>query len=118
MFVDSLEIISQNVLKEQFYLVLNQFVYVGDVSGDTEADNTRAKTSLVLQKASPPENNLSKNQRQALHSLKEDTQITILPADKGRPTVFLNKEDYIKKCNDHLDSGFYIELQKDSTQRI
>ena len=29
MFVDSVEIMLQNVLKEQFYPVLNQFVYVG-----------------------------------------------------------------------------------------
>ena len=48
-----------------------------------EADNIKAKTSLVLQKASPPKDNLSKKQRQALHSLKEDKEITILPADKG-----------------------------------
>ena len=83
-----------------------------------EADNIRAKTSLVLQKASPPKDNLSKKQRQALHSLKEDKEITILPADKGRATVILNKEDYIKKCNDHLDSGPYIKLKKDPTERI
>ena len=83
-----------------------------------EADNIRAKTSLVLQKASPTEDNLSEKQRQALHSLKEDKEITILLADKGRATVILNKEDYIKKCNDHLDSGPYIKLQKDLTERI
>ena len=35
MFVDSVGIMLQNVLKQQFCLVLNQFVYVGDVSGDT-----------------------------------------------------------------------------------
>ena len=35
MFVDSVEIMLLNVLKEQFCLVLNQYVYVGDVSGDT-----------------------------------------------------------------------------------
>ena len=83
-----------------------------------EAVNIRAKTSLVLQKASPPKDNLSKKQRQALHYLKEDKEITILPADKGRATVILNKEDYIKKCNDHLDSGPYIKLKKDPTERI
>ena len=82
-----------------------------------EADNIRAKTSLVLQKASLPKDNLSKKQRQALHSLKEDKEIIILPADKGRATVILNKEDYIKKCNDHLDSGPYIKLKKDPTER-
>ena len=52
-----------------------------------EVDNIRAKTSLVLQKASPPKDSLSKKQRQALHSLREDKEITILPADKGRATV-------------------------------
>ena len=35
MFVDSVEIMLKNVLKEQFCLVLNQYVYVGNVSGDT-----------------------------------------------------------------------------------
>ena len=51
-------------------------------------------------------------------SSKEDTEITILPADNGQATVILNKEDYIKKCNHHLDSGPYIKLQKDPTERI
>ena len=77
-----------------------------------------AKTSLVLQKASPPKDNLSKKQRQALHCLKEDKEITILKADKGRAIVSLNKEDYIKKYNDHLDNGPYIKLQQDPTERI
>ena len=72
----------------------------------------------MLQKASPPEDNLSKNQRQALHSLKEDTEIIIIPADKGLATVILNKEDYIKKYNNHLDSGLDIKLQKYPTERI
>ena len=83
-----------------------------------EADNIRAKTSLVFQKASPPDDNLSKKQRQALHSLKEDIKITILPAGNGRATVILDKEDYIKKCNHHLDSGPYIKLHNDPTERI
>ena len=33
--VDSVEIMLLNVLKQQFCLVLDQFVYVVDVSGDT-----------------------------------------------------------------------------------
>ena len=39
-------------------------------------------------------------------------------SDKGRVTVILNKEDYTKKCNDHLDSGPYIKLQRDPTEKI
>ena len=35
MFVNSIEIMLLNVPKEKFCLVLNQFFYIGDVSGDT-----------------------------------------------------------------------------------
>ena len=52
--------------------------------------------------------NISEKQKQALHYLKEDKEITILPADNGRATVILNKEDYIKKCDEHRDSGPYM----------
>ena len=48
--------------------------------------------------------------------INEEKEITILPAEKDRATVILNKKDYIKKCNDHLDS--YSKLQKDPTERI
>ena len=82
-----------------------------------EADNIGAKTSLVLQKASRPEDHLSKKQRQALHSLKEDTEITILPADEGQATVILNKRLH-QEMQRHLDSGPYIKLQKDPTEKI
>ena len=39
MFVDSVEIMLCNVLKERSRLVVNQFVYVGDVSGDTSPNH-------------------------------------------------------------------------------
>ena len=39
-------------------------------------------------------------------------------ADKGRATVVLDKEDYIKKCNEHLTSGQYTKLKKDPTSSI
>ena len=42
----------------------------------------------------------------------------MLPADKGRATVVLDKEDYIKKCNEHLTSGPYTKLKKHPTSSI
>ena len=57
-----------------------------------EVENIRAKTSLILQKAKLPKKNLPTEQRNALHSLCEDNSIIILPADKGRSAVILNKQ--------------------------
>ena len=83
-----------------------------------EGDTIRAKVSLTLQKAKLPKDNLSKAERASLKNLRDDDTIIILPADKGRATVILNKEDYIRKCNDHIDNGPYQYLKKDLTESI
>ena len=46
------------------------------------------------------------------------TSIVILPADKGRSTVILNREDYLEKCMDHTNNGPYQLLKKDPTSKI
>ena len=83
-----------------------------------EVENIRAKTSLILQKAKLPRKNLPTEQKKALHSLCEDNSIIILPADKGRSIVILNKQDYINKCRDHLNDGPYTKIQKDPTESV
>lgn len=83
-----------------------------------ESDNIRAKVSLTLQKAKAPIQNLSKAERLSLKQLREDESIVILPADKGRASVILNKEDYVAKCNQHIDNGPYKYLKKDPTECI
>ena len=55
---------------------------------------------------------------QHIKNLRDDDAIIILPADKGRATVILNKEDYIRKCNDRIDNGPYQYLKKDLTESI
>ena len=72
-----------------------------------EGDNIRAKISLTLRNAQQPEQNISKEERKTLKSLKTDESIIILLADKGRSTVVLDKTDYTQKCNDHIDNGPY-----------
>ena len=61
-----------------------------------DADRIRAKISLTLQNAKPPKVKLSEDERKALKELQSDTSIVILPADKGRSTVILNREDNLK----------------------
>ena len=80
------------------------------------SDTIRAQISLTIQKADPPKANLSRSEKLALSQLKQDESIIILPADKGRATVILDKADYINKCNDHLDNGPYEKLKKDPTE--
>ena len=83
-----------------------------------EADTIRAKVSLTLLNSKPPKDNLSKDERKALKELQSDTSIVISPADKGRSTVILNREDYLEKCMDHINNGPYQLLKKDPTTKI
>jgi hypothetical protein len=43
------------------------------------------------------------NERNAIKSLKNDKNIVILPSDKGRCTVIMNKCDYERKSMDLLN---------------
>ena len=83
-----------------------------------EAETIRADLSSIIRKAKPPERNITRKQPTTLKSLQQNENIIILPADKGRANVVLDKEDYIKKCNEHLTSGPYTKLKKDPTRSI
>jgi hypothetical protein len=50
----------------------------------------------ILKNASPPPNNTSRSlaEFEALRVLRHNTDIAILPADKGRATVVLDTQDY------------------------
>ena len=83
-----------------------------------EADTIRTKVSLTLQNSKPPKDNLSEDERKALKELQSDTSHVILPTDKGRSTVILNREDYLVKCMNHINNGPYQLLKKDPTAKI
>ena len=54
----------------------------------------------------------------AIDNLRKEDSIMILPADKGRSTVVMNKLDYIKKSNDLLDdTSTYKKLKSDPTNK-
>ena len=83
-----------------------------------EADTIRADLSSIIHKAKLPKRNITRKQSISFKSLQQNENIIILPADKGRATVVLDKEDYIKKCNEHLTSGPYTKLKKDPTSSV
>lgn len=56
-------------------------------------------------------------ERNSIKSLRNDTSIIILPADKGNATVILNKTDYDIKINKLITEGQYSKLDKDPTSK-
>ena len=69
-----------------------------DIS-ESAKDNIRSRIASTVQSASIPDNNLTKDEQQALKRLKNDNNIVILPADKGRVTVVMDKTDYFDKMD-------------------
>ena len=53
-----------------------------------------------------------------MKELQSYTSIVILPADKSRSTVILNREDYLEKRMNHINNGPYELLKKDPTTKI
>ena len=66
---------------------------------ESAKDNIRSRIASTIQSASIPDNNLTKDEQQALKRLKNDNDIVILPADKGRVTVVMDKTDYFDKMD-------------------
>ncbi|XP_053405172.1 uncharacterized protein LOC128558909 [Mercenaria mercenaria] len=63
------------------------------------ADSLRAEVVKVLRQSKTPKSNISSGERKALYTLCKEKDIVILPADKGRTTVVLNRSEYEKKMD-------------------
>ena len=72
----------------------------------------------ILKKGKIPKPNLDKDKRTALHQLRKDKDRIILTADKGVAMVVLDKEDYINKAKELLNTQAYKEIPKDPTNKI
>ncbi|XP_018311528.1 uncharacterized protein [Mycetomoellerius zeteki] len=66
----------------------------------------------------PPPPNITRQERLALQDLNRDTDIIVLPADKGNTTVVINTSDYKKKMKNLLSDKAYKKLDKDPTNTI
>ena len=73
----------------------------------------------TLQSASLPNSNLTPDEQKALKRLKTDENIVILPADKGRVTVVMDKTDYNDKMDSLVnDKQTYEVLKRDPTPAL
>ena len=86
---------------------------------ESAKDNIRSRIASTIQSASLPDSNLTKAERQALKRLKTDENIVILPADKGRVTVVMDKTDYYDKMDALVnDKQTYQVLKRDPTPAL
>jgi hypothetical protein len=84
----------------------------------TKKASFRSDVVKAIKHAKPPKQNISKEEREALKNLSKNKEILILPADKGRTTVILDKEEYDDKLQTLLsDSDTYAPLKKDPTTK-
>ena len=80
------------------------------------AASLRSEVARVVKRTPPPKPNVTREELQALQDLQKDDSIMILPADKGRATVVLDKGDYNSKVETILkDDKTYTVLKKDPT---
>ncbi|BHF83702.1 hypothetical protein SprV_0902684600 [Sparganum proliferum] len=86
---------------------VNMIAAVESVLCRTEA--TEETKSLIRHQVSSllmahrPREMLSKVERDALRELKADKDLVIVPADKGRSTVVLDRKDYLQKAKGLLE---------------
>ena len=79
-----------------------------------EATEARRRIANILARAKPPPSNLHFELCQVRKSLQKRKNLLILPADKGRTTVVLDKEDYDRKMFGMLnDEKTYKQLDRD-----
>ena len=84
-----------------------------------EALCLKAEIVDQLKKAKPPKSNINPNEWKALKSLRDDEEIIVLPADKGKCLVVMDKDEYIRKMETKLsDRTTYEPIEKDPTQEI
>ena len=79
------------------------------------AEEARQETMRIIKSSSRPRDNLMRAEREALRTLKKNTNLTILPADKGNATVVLNTVDYKQKITSLLEDPSYRRLARDPT---
>jgi len=83
-----------------------------------DSGRSQTKTVRIIESSSRPEFNLRKTDRAALKTLKKNRKLTILPADKGNPTVVLNTLDYKHRTSSLQEDPIYGILAKDPTDAI
>ncbi|XP_071052133.1 uncharacterized protein [Onthophagus taurus] len=83
-----------------------------------KADEIRQEVARVLKSAKPPKSNLTVGEKTALRSIKEKSEIVVLPANKGNGTVVIDRKEYDDKMMNLLNPATYRKIKKDPIDRI
>lgn len=78
----------------------------------------RCEVSRLLKSFKPKGDNLTRDEREALSSLRKMEDIIFLPADKGNSTVVLNRSSYEEKLEALIQDGPYIAVKRDPGKRF
>ncbi|XP_072039314.1 uncharacterized protein [Amphiura filiformis] len=107
---------SPTVLPHEEYIVATELACRKLPSN--EAAVLRSEMAGVLRSAKTPKQNITKEERQAIHELRKEKSIIVLPADKGKATVVMQADEYEQKLQGMLsDEKTYEQLDRDPTPR-
>ncbi|KAI8515581.1 hypothetical protein Bbelb_063940 [Branchiostoma belcheri] len=91
-------------------------ISAADSDPNWRSNSSEPKTTT---QAKTDESNITREERTALKDLATNQDILILPADKGRCTVVLDREQYDRKVQDLLgDKDTFMPLKKDPTNKF
>ena len=79
---------------------------------ESTKDDIRSRIVSTLLSASLTDCNLTKDELHALRRLRNDKDIVILPAEKGRVTVVMDKKDYTDKMDSLVNDKQSYEPRK------
>ena len=86
---------------------------------DAEKMAIRHEVMAAIKNAPPSKNTLNREEREALKSLKNNSNIVIAPADKGCSVVVLDQSTYHQKAMEHLnDSNTYHKEDNDPSVQL
>ena len=87
------------------------------ITDQNKAERTRAIVAGLIRKAKPPKQNLTKEEHEAIRSIRNNKEIIVLQADKGNATVILDASDYERKAKDLLNNLPFKQVKKNPTAR-
>ncbi len=95
----------------------NKLDYIADLESIPEETRENIRHQITTNLLHKQSTDLTKQERNAIKDLKNDDDIIILPADKGRMTVIMNKSDYIDKAETLLkEANTYQPLDTDPSK--
>ncbi|CAH8652603.1 unnamed protein product [Schistosoma guineensis] len=99
---------TSNASKLEFFAALESSLKTSGISEETQQEIR--KTIVPLTQQMKENNQLTPQEQKALKELRNRKDIIIIPTDKGRTTVVMDKKEYIKKAEELLEDKSTYKL--------